>query len=308
MKTIYTMPSTDQQTQLNVVSWQNPDKQQPVAILQIVHGMAEYIERYDAFASYLTKANILVVGHDHLGHGDSVNQNNPLYGYFSKKDGPRVLVEDVYTVTNAIQKNYPDVPYFILGHSMGSFVLRNYLKKYGDLVSGAIIMGTGGPRPELNLVLPLLHSLNQVAPKKENKTIDQLAFGSYANAFDENFSSFDWLSKNPDNVLNYIEDPKLGFVFTNNAFWTLFTLIKQATQKDWMTPIPTTLPILLVSGEEDPVGQMGKGPRKVAKELSEHGFTDVSLRLYAQLRHEILNEIEAPFIYADLLEWLKKRI
>lgn len=308
MKEYFTLQSKDNSTALHCIKWFPQSNQEPKGILQLVHGMAEYVERYDAFANYLTEQNILVVGHDHLGHGASLAADKPNLGFFAKEQSPNILIEDVYQVTTRIQAEYPEIPYFILGHSMGSFVLRNYLGRYSDHLAGAIIMGTGAHRSELALALPLLKLLNKTQPYRPNKLIDDLAFGNFHKAFPEKRTTFDWLSKSQKNVDAYIADQKLGFLFTNNGFYTLFTLISLATSTDWATKIQQQLPVLVISGAQDPVGEFGKGPTTVARELTEAGLEDVTLQLYEELRHEILNETESPLVMSDIYYWLTKHL
>lgn len=299
------LPSKDTLTTLHLVQWA-PEK--PKAVLQLVHGMAEFIERYDEFANFLVSHDILVIGHDHLGHGQSVAKTDPVYGFFSESQSANLLIEDTYQVTELIQQQQPSLPLFIMGHSMGSFILRNYLARYSTHLAGAIIMGTGGRRSELKFALPLAKALNKQQPKNVNHFFDKLAFGGFAKHFPEKKSSFDWLSKNPDNVTDYIDHPKTGFIFTNNGFYTLFTLMSKATEINWFEPINRDLPLYITSGEQDPVGDFGKGPREVASELADADFKDVTLHLYHELRHEILNEKEKEIVMNDLLNWLNRHL
>lgn len=307
MKTKEKVLSTDGKTSLNHVTW-SPSTGKPKAILQLVHGMAEYIERYDAFAHYLNENKILVVGHDHLGHGYSVDEGAPLYGYFSKENSPEILIEDVHSITLKTQTVYPDLPYFIMGHSMGSFVVRNYLKKYSSLVDGAIIMGTGGRRPELKAALAVTALLNKKQPTVINKKIDTLAFGNFYKSFPEKRTPMDWLSKNKQNVDDYLEDPLLGFTFTNNGFDTLFQLTAAANEKGWYNAINHTLPFLFISGEQDPVGNFGKAVIQVTEEMATDGFDAITLQLYPDLRHELLNEKESDLIQSDILNWINHQL
>lgn len=308
MKKYFLIESVDEMTDLNGVIWQPDASRTPKAILQIVHGMAEYIERYDEFAQFLNENNILVVGHDHLGHGDSVDQEKPAYGYFSKGDSDQILIEDTYQITHYIQKRYPRTPFFIMGHSMGSLILRNYLKTYSEDVDGAIIMGTGDRKDEITVLKRILGGLNTISPKTVNPAIDKLAFGSFNKRIKKPESSFAWLSKNEENVNQYEADDKTGFIFTNNGFYTLLTLMDHATRTNWHKQIRHDLPLLIVSGEKDPVGDFGKGPRKIAVDLNEHFFTDVTLRLYHDLRHEILNEEEKYDVMDDIYDWITHQL
>lgn len=300
--------SSSTEHEINYISWVPNHSEPPKAILQIVHGMAEYIERYDAFASHLNKHNILVVGHDHLGHGQSVHQKNPEYGYFSKGNSMNHLIEDVHTLTTLTKQQFPDTPYFILGHSMGSFITRNYLKKYHHLVNGAIIMGTGGKEISAYLAHPITTILNRFQPKKTNKLVDSIAFGSFAKNFPNNTLDMCWLSLNQKNVQTYLDDPLLGFTFTNNGFHTLFKLSGHANTKRWHKKIRKNLPILLISGQDDPVGQFGKGPTTIAADLTKKKFEQVNLILYPHLRHEILNEDKGQLVMRDIVSWLNSKL
>lgn len=297
-----TFTSANGQTPLHVCFWTTKTK--PIGVVQLIHGMTEYIERYHEFAKRLTDAGFVVIGHDHLGHGESVDPNEPIYGYFGD-DGAHLMLEDIDQVKQWTQKKYPDLPYFMMGHSMGSFALRTYLQRYPVQIQGAIIMGTGTRPAALALGKPFVNRLAKTNPKKPAEWINNLAFGSFSKPFKE-ASSFSWLSKNPENIIRYEADPKLGFTFTFNGFATLFSLIESANQKNWMDDLPRTLPMLIVSGQEDPVGDFGKGPKKIAAELTKKGFHDVTLKLFPTLRHEILLEDEKE-VDEYIIEWIEKR-
>lgn len=307
MKKHQTFLSSDHVHTIHLVTWKPTHNTPPKAILQVVHGMAEYIERYHEFAEFLNRHNILVVGHDHLGHGQSVSQDDPHYGYFSEGDSMAHLIADTYQVTTKVKADYPQTPYFILGHSMGSFITRNYLKSYSNEVNGAIIMGTGGPVLASQLVRPLTFLLNHYIPTKPNISLDSLAFGAFGDSFPDKEQPMNWLSLNQTNVTNYLADPLLGFTFTNNGFHTLFKLSGQANKRNWYKTIRKDLPILLISGEDDPVGQFGKGPANIAGELMNKGFKEVNLILYPKLRHEILNEESRHLVMRDIAAWLNER-
>lgn len=306
MKKIYQVPSSEPNIDLRVIEWLPKYQKKPKAVLQIVHGMAEHIERYEDFALFLNQHDIAVIGHDHLGHGYSVSKNEAKYGYFAEKDAVQKLVDDAEKITNIMEKGFHHIPHFILGHSMGSFIIRNYLQKTDHFFEGAVFMGTGGTRKEIQLVLPLLEWLDKEQGEKISHQINQLAFGHYRHFFPENHSEFDWLSKNQENVDRFLEDPLSGFVFTNNGFYTLFQLIEGATESGWASRLNPSQNYLVVSGEQDPVGQMGKGPKEVAEQLNEANVKSTMLLLYQHLRHEILNEKEKSIVYLDLLSWIER--
>ncbi|MBO0423927.1 alpha/beta fold hydrolase [Enterococcus plantarum] len=300
-----TFLSSDQKTMSHFVCWEPTCE--AIGTVQIIHGMAEYIERYHDFAKYLNDLGFVVVGHDHLGHGESVLHDQPKHGYFGKGEPVTFVLDDIHQVEEWIGENFPNLPHFMLGHSMGSFALRNYLQLYRSEISGAIFMGTGKNAAMLSLALSLTKGLNLTAPEKQNKWLDHMAFGSFSKQFPEE-SRFNWLSRNQENVKEYENDPLTGFTFTNNGFYTLFRLVDGANREGWAQNIDQDLPILVISGEQDPVGDFGKGARKVAKELDEAGIKDVSLVLFAELRHEILLENEKTEVYKAIGAWLQKRL
>ncbi|MDA9472374.1 alpha/beta fold hydrolase [Enterococcus sp. 5H] len=297
-----TFLSADQTTTSHFICWQPVAK--PIGTVQIIHGMAEYIERYKEFAEYLTGLGYVVVGHDHLGHGESSASGT---GYFGKGDSVKLVLQDIDYVNVWIERHYPELPHFMLGHSMGSFALRNYLQLYQPNISGAILMGTGKRAAMLSFGLSVTSILNKTAPNTTNEWLDQLTFGDYSKRFPEN-GRFNWLSKNQENVSNYEADHRMGFTFTNNGFYTLFSLVDGATRKNWAHNVEQELPFLIISGEQDPVGDFGRGPRKVAKELNEAHVKDISLVLFRELRHEILFESEKLEVYKTISQWLNKRL
>ncbi|MGG5341577.1 alpha/beta fold hydrolase [Enterococcus sp. AZ192] len=299
-----TFLSADQKTDNHLIYWTT--EKTPVATIQLIHGMAEYIERYHDFAVYLNDLGFIVVGHDHLGHGESISAEHSTHGYFGKGDSIGFVLEDIDQVNSWIAEKYPELPHFMLGHSMGSFALRTYLQEYNPQINGAIFMGTGQKAAMLPLALSLTGGLNKTFPKKINKKLDQLAFGSFNKHFPEP-GFFNWLSKNQENVRRYEQDPLTGFTFTNNGFYTLFRLVDKANRKGWAENIEKNIPILVISGEQDPVGDFGKGPRKVAKELDQ-ATIDVALVLFAELRHEILLEEEKKEVYKAISSWLQKKL
>ncbi|PZL75559.1 alpha/beta hydrolase [Enterococcus plantarum] len=300
-----TFLSSDQKTMSHFICWEPTCE--AIGTVQIIHGMAEYIERYHDFARYSNDLGFVVVGHDHLGHGESVLHDQPKHGYFGKGEPVTFVLDDIHQVEEWIGENFPNLPHFMLGHSMGSFALRNYLQLYRSEISGAIFMGTGKNAAMLSLALSLTKGLNLTAPEKQNKWLDHMAFGSFSKQFPEE-SRFNWLSQNQENVKEYENDSLTGFTFTNNGFYTLFRLVDGANREGWAQNIDQDLPILVISGEQDPVGDFGKGPRKVAKELDEAGIKDVSLVLFAELRHEILLENEKTEVYKAIGAWLQKRL
>lgn len=300
--------SRDREHKIHAIRW-IPDGERPVCILQVVHGMSEYIDRYDDFAGYLADKGILVVGDDHLGHGKSVNPGDP-YGYFCKEDAATVLVRDEHRLKKMTQEQYPGVPYLILGHSMGSFITRNYLMRYGTGIDGAIIVGTGmQPKPVL-LFARALAAIDGFfcGPQHVSKLVDKAAFGVYNKKIESPKTSFDWLSRNEDNVRQYIEDPMCGFIFTANGFQTLFRLLYNLHDMEGLRKMPPSLPVFFLSGEEDPVGNYGKSVKQVYRSFREMGMENVQIKLYPKDRHELLNEVDKEDAYGDIYRWILQRI
>lgn len=300
--------SRDREHKIHAIRW-IPEEQKPVCIVQIVHGMAEYIDRYDEFASYLAEKGILVVGDDHLGHGKSVGQGQP-YGYFCKEDAPTVLVRDEHRLKKMTQEQYPNVPYIILGHSMGSFITRNYLLRYGSGIDGAVIVGTGMQSKATLLSARMLAGLQRIfcGPKHVSGLLNVAAFGSYNKRIREHKTLFDWLSRNEENVRRYIEDPLCGFTFTVNGFQTLFQLIWNLNDQKKLQEMPKRLPVLFVSGEEDPVGNYGQSVKQVCQSFRNLGMENVQIKLYPEDRHELLNEVDRKDVYGDIYRWILQRI
>lgn len=280
-----------------------------VAVVQIVHGMSEYVERYEELAAFLTERGFVATGDDHLGHGRSVPEGG-IQGYFCEQDPATVVVRDEHRLKKITQEMYPGVPYFILGHSMGSFILRNYICRYGSGIDGALIVGTG---MQSNALLCLSKITAAVVgffkgSKHPSRFIDKGAFGSYNKRIQGAKTDFDWLSRDSDRVAAYIADKDCGFIFTVNGFKTLFELISRIKKRENLQKIPKELPVIFLSGEEDPVGNYGKGVRKAYQSLVDAGLTDVEIKLYPEDRHELLGEPDRKKVMEDIEVWLTKHL
>ncbi len=282
--------------------------EQPKAIFQILHGMCEYFERYRELIDHLLAAGYAVCGHDHVGHGKSAAVDERL-GYFGKKEGHRVLAQDAHAVSVYVKDRLPQLKLFLLGHSMGSFVARDYITQYGDEIAGAVLMGTAGPNPALGAGLALAKMLRAVKGElHRSDLIQKLAFGGYTKRIENAVTSYEWLSRDMETVNRYADDKYCTFIFTVSGFVDMFTLLGRVNQKNWASQVPVRLPILLVAGEADPVGDYGKGVVWVGDRLREAGIKDLDLKLYPDMRHEILNEIGREAVREDLTAWLEQRV
>lgn len=306
-KTTLSFPSKDGIHTIYATKWQSDDIS-PIAILQLIHGMAEHIGRYDEFACHMAQKGYIVVGDDHLGHGRSAKEYGD-YGYFCEKKAASVLVMDEHRLKEVMQKKEKELPYFMLGHSMGSLILRNYLIQYGQEIDGAILCGTPNNGSVKVGMARIISGLLKLCGKNREKSafLDRLVFGSY-NKRTEKRTCFDWINIDEKVVDEYMNDPQCGFLFTVNGFDTMFQLSANVNKMSLLKRIPKDLPILLIAGKEDPVGNYGKGVAHVYRQYRQLGIADVELKLYDNSRHEILLEPEKDLVFADICNWLQKYI
>lgn len=296
--------SRDNISKIHGIQW-IPDGEKPICILQIIHGMAEYAGRYDDFAAAMAEKGILVVGEDHLGHGGSVAEGGT-YGYFCEQDAATVLVRDSHRLKKIIQEQYPGIPYIILGHSMGSFILRNYLCRYGTGIQAAIIVGTG-TRSGIEIMAGKAVAAVQklfLGSRHEAGFLDWISFKAYNKRTGKKYPAFDWLSTEEAVVATYNGDDLCGFRFTVNGFQAVFELLRRLKKKENLRKMPKELPILFASGAQDPVGGYGKGVTAVYRSFLDIGMKNVQIKLYENGRHEILNEKDKAKVYEDIYSWI----
>ena len=302
---VFSFPSADGRTTVHAVRW-TPEDGKYRAVLQITHGMVEYIERYRAFAEFLNDNGFLVVGHDHIGHGESVVSKDE-WGFFAEHPSDTV-VADMHTLREITRKEHPGVPYFMLGHSMGSYMLRKYLAIHGEGLTGAIIMGTGCI-PDNTTKLAMFIAKLQAAFfgwHHRSKLLQKLSYDKYYHQFDltGKDASNSWLTKDEEIVKTYYADPKCTFVFTVNAYMGLFEAVLFDNQQENIEAVPKSLPLFFVSGAMDPVGGCGSGVKKVYNKFDAAVKEDITWKLYDNDRHEILNETDRDVVYHDILAWM----
>ncbi len=275
-------------------------------VVQISHGMAEYSNRYSKFALELCKAGYAVFISDHVGHGASITDKDML-GFFGEENGEETFIDDLKTLTDMAKAEYPDLPFFMLGHGMGSLIARKYTAKYGYLLDGVIYSGTSGENPALGVGLLLANAMiKQNGPMHRSELLDTIAFGAY-NRKTKKRTERDWSTRDESEVDKIIADELCGYTYTVSGMKVLFTTLKQVTTRRWYNTIPLSMPIFLVSGSMDPVGDYSKGVKETYRMLKKTGHRNVSMKIYEGARHEILNEINRDEVYADIIEWLDEK-
>ena len=281
---------------------------QPKAVLQIVHGIAEFIERYDGFADFLTRRGFLVVAEDHMGHGQSIGSDG-IQGYFN--GGWFSAVADSFHLLEMTKAEFPDLPYVLFGHSMGSFMARTILCKYPDSgIDAAIICGTGWqPAFALPAVIKIVEGeCKKVGEVNPSERLQNLVFGGYNKKVEHPRTEFDWLTRDAKIVDSYIAHPLCGFTASAGLLRDMLTGIRYIEQAENLAAMDKALPVFFIAGGDDPVGSYGKGVRKAADAFRKAGMRDISVHIYPLCRHELLNEINKEEIYADILQWMTAHV
>lgn len=303
VKATFWMKSVDE-TEIYVENWFEESKE-PKAIVQIAHGMTEHIQRYHDFIQFLVRNGIYVYGNDHRGHGKT-GQKQELMGYFSEADGFEKTTNDLYQITQLIKKAYPDKPIFLLGHSMGSFLSRNYIQTYASDIAGVILSGTGYYPKTTATFGKLLAS--RLSPKKKSPFMNKLAFGTFNRKIINQKTPFDWLTRDDAVVQAYLEDSLCGYIPTARFFFDLMTGLLWIHSPERNNQIRKDLPMFIISGDQDPVGNYGKGVWKTASMYKSLGIEHITVSLIEGARHEVLNELNKEEIYEEILNWIIKQI
>lgn len=274
------------------------------ATVQIVHGLAEYIDRYDEFMSYLAEAGFAVYGNDHIGHGNSVHEDR--WGYVGEQAGWNVMLTDILTLADQVSGKHPDVPHFLFGHSMGSFLARSLLIKHPDRYDGTVICGTGHPARAVTMGARALAAMEikRHGPGYYSQLLDSVMNKQYNGGYENPRTAFDWISSDPNRVDEYIADPKCGFVPTAGLISEILKGVSFITARRNLERMSKDVPVYFISGAADPVGELSQGVIRAYKAFLKAGMKDVSLKLYPDLRHEIMLETCRDEVMTDVLNWL----
>lgn len=304
----YFFLSSDGKTLIHVNRWM-PLMREIRGVVQIAHGVAEYGARYAPFAKFLCAQGYVVVANDHLGHGKSRVEGRPLV-YFGDENGWEHAVDDIETIRENTSRQFPGKPYFLFGHSMGSFLARTHLIRYPGKLDGCVLCGTGH---QSSLIVKGGKMIANSEIRKHgaasySERADALAFGAYNKRFAPNRTAFDWVSLNEANVDAYISDPFCGGKTTLGLFRDMMGGLEIITRQSNINRMDKNLPVFFIAGDQDPVGDMGKGVEKACGCFKKAGLKDVSLKLYHGLRHEILNEKANRYVYQDVLNWLDAHV
>ena len=312
-----TYASSDGKSTVNAKLWMdaafegpyNPDGVKPKAVIQIVHGMSEHIDRYDDLAFYLVSRGFVVCAEDHIGHGGTASSSSE-YGHMPINGGKDILLNDVHALHCKVVKTFPDIPQVMYGHSMGSFIARSYIARYGNDLAECVLSGTGNVPAALSKSgRALARAIGAIKGETHHsKTIDNMGAGAYGKQIENARTELDWLSTDPAVVDAYIADPRCGFMFTVGGYATLLDLTAEVVTPECASKVPEDLPILLAAGDGDPVGDMGEGVKAAAELLRGAGVQTVDIKLYEGMRHEIHNEIGHEQVYDDIASWIEKHL
>lgn len=309
--TTISYPSHDNASTIRALVWEPDDAARPDfsprAVVQIVHGMSEHVERYAPFAEFLVGRGFVVCANDHVGHGKTAGERD--LGHMPLANGADVLVEDVHALREKVCERYPHARHVMFGHSMGSFVTRVYLTRHADGLSAAILCGTGQqPRIQTVAGRVITRLIAQIRGERHvSRFVDSLGAGAYGRAIKGARTDVDWISSDPDVVDEYIADPLCGQPFTVGAYATLASLVADATDARLARRVPKDLPLLFVAGAEDPVGDCGRGVARAVDEYRNAGVRLVEMGIYPGARHEILNEPCHEAVWHDVEEFLARQ-
>jgi len=294
--------------QVFVCKWEEKTVK-PKAVLQIAHGMSEHIKRYESFAEYLNSKGIIVIGHDHRGHGQT-GEKTSAYGFFAETNGFERVVDDLKEVYDHIKEQYPGLPVFLMGHSMGSFLVRRFLQRYQLGLCGVILSGTGG-NPGFILKIAKILAKWQVKKwgnRTESPFLHKLTTGSNNKKFKNANTEYEWLTRDSDHITAYIDDPYCGKIGTTGFFQDLYYGLERIHQAEQIEKMEKGVPLYLFSGDMDPVGSYTKGVVSMINQLRKHGIQHIDYKFYENGRHEMLNEVNRQEVFYDIYQWIEKKL
>ncbi|WP_228550229.1 alpha/beta hydrolase [Salinibacillus xinjiangensis] len=296
-------------TKIITQSWTGNASQKPKALVQIAHGMAEHIQRYDSFARKLVSEDIYVFGNDHRGHGKTGEGQGSL-GHFADSNGFEKVVQDLYLLTVKMKAQFPNIPFILFGHSMGSFLARRYVQLFGHEIKGLILSGTGGNPGLMGKIGKMVakREINKHGKTRPSDTMNKLTFGGYNKKFKPAQTEFDWLTRDKQVIKEYMEDSRCGQVCSAQFYYDLLDGIDVINRRENIEKVPKELPIFLLSGDEDPVGNFKKGVIETYHDYEKAGLINLSCKFYSNARHEILNEINREEVMDDILSWIHNQL
>ncbi len=299
----------DEDLEIFVASWIPEEGTKIKGVVQLAHGMAEHIARYEGFAKYLNDNGYAVYGNDHRGHGKTAGIMDNV-GYFADNDGFKKVVMDMFRLTRIIKEKHPDLPVYLFGHSMGSLLSRSYICEHSEELQAVILSGTMGNPGLLGKVGIMIAKLESLIKGRKAKSpmLDKMSFGKFNTAFKPNRTDFDWLSRDNEEVDKYVSDPYCGVVFTAGFFVDMLSGLNEVFKPSSVQKIPKDLPVFLFSGDKDPVGDNKKGVEGVYQSYLKADIRDVTLKFYPEGRHEMLNETNRDEVFSDVVSWLNSHL
>ncbi|WP_025728727.1 alpha/beta hydrolase [Atopobacter phocae] len=296
--------------QREIVAYKWNQLTQPAkGVVQIAHGMAETASRYEHFAKALNENGWIVYANDHRGHGESADSKEQL-GYLGETKGFERLVSDMDMLTTIIRNENPTLPIYLFGHSMGSFASQRYLMDYHNRIDGVILSGSNGEQGLLTLNAGQLLAQLEMSirgKKAKSRLMNQLIFGRYNRLFKPKRTGFKWLSRDKHEVDKYVQNPYAGGIFPTSFYVYLINNLKYIENQKNFYKIPKNIPIFIISGSDDPVGDYGKGVKKLYQRYKQLLVKSVEMKIYHQARHELLNETNKDEVIVDIINWLNQQ-
>jgi alpha-beta hydrolase superfamily lysophospholipase len=289
-----------------VYKWAPPEDQPLKAIVQLAHGAAEHALRYERFAQTLTQAGFLVIANDHRGHWKTAGSLEQ--AGIAGPDGWNGMLRDLKEVSDCIRSDYPNLPFFFFGHSMGSFLAQRYIQLWGAGLAGVVLSGTSGSLGDVDATIALLEQVIHVQGRDAPSEAFGQMFAGFNAAFEPVRTGFEWLSRDEAEVQKYVDDPWCGFPFSNGLVLDMFEGAADIWTDESEACIPKELPVLMISGALDPVGANTAAVNLLADRYQAQGLQNVMVKFYENARHELLNEINRDEVQADILDWLEKHL